>query len=176
MLERLAAVFQVDILVVIYGQLPKQEEEVAAMDEKTKKRHIRGAVLFGCIALACLILHLASRETMLNAYHRYEIPSFWWLMAVSMPLFYFFIALSGMNGLGLLGTLRIQNVPLRRSLFLLSAVFLAVCVIFPVVLFQFQLSLGDAWGRYVFWLYYGITKYPALLILPGVGVYFGWER
>ena len=58
MLERLAAVFQVDILVVIYGQLPKQEEEVAAMDEKTKKRHIRGAVLFGCIALALSLIHI----------------------------------------------------------------------------------------------------------------------
>lgn len=119
MLEALAGIFQTDILVVIYGRLPLQEDGEIRAEEK--KRHLRLAVLLGVGTIAGYILsallsrHLNSmRQRTYNAWPYILFNSF------VRPVIGIPAGIALMHGLNLFGTLRLPNAVLRRRALILG--------------------------------------------------------
>ena len=127
MLEALAGIFQTDILVVIYGQLPpKEDEEIKAAE---RKRHLWLAVILGLVWLAGYILSASiSRQLELVRQRTYDALPYIVFNSFIRPFVYIPAGIALMHGLNLLGTVRISDGGTRRSVLILGILMIPVYV------------------------------------------------
>lgn len=113
-LESIAAVFDTDILMVLYGRsrLEESGEEKGAQ----RKRCVRNCLMWGAIALAGLVVHLMVKDKIMDWYYRfcYTVPVYLFALLVR-PLCVFASAVAFMNGLCLIGDIRIRQNWIRRT-------------------------------------------------------------
>lgn len=188
-LESIAAVFDTDILMVLYGR--SRQEESGEEKGAQRKRCVRNCLMWGAIALAGLVAHLMVKDKIMDWYYRfcYTVPVYLFVLLVR-PLCVFASAVAFMNGLCLIGDIRVRQNWIRRTvlgvsmafLFLyLAAVFL--CMV-PVVQDLVPAFLPDpgavsGWIRrqpFVFSFIVRLVTAPALFLLPGIGMFLGLRR
>lgn len=119
MLEALAGIFHTDILVVIYGQLPPQEDE--EIKAAQRRRHLRQAVILGLAALAGYILSaIVSRHLNILRQRTYNVFPYIVFNSFVRPVVGIPAGMALMHGLNLLGAVQIPNAGLRRRVLVLG--------------------------------------------------------
>ncbi len=119
MLEALAGIFQTDILVVIYGQLPPQEDEEIKAAER--RRHLRLALILGLASLAGYILSaVISRHLNILRQRTYNVLPYIIFNSFVRPVVSIPAGFALMHGLNLFGAVRIPDAGLRRRLLVLG--------------------------------------------------------
>lgn len=114
-LETLAGIFQTDILVVIYGQLPpKEDEEIRAAE---RKRHLRLTAILGICAVAgYLITAMISGRLYIIRRTTYNSMPYIIFNSFVRPVIYIPAGMALMHGLNLFGTVRIPSADMKRRL------------------------------------------------------------
>lgn len=99
---------------VLYGRsrLEESGEEKGAQ----RKRCVRNCLMWGAIALAGLVVHLMVKDKIMDWYYRfcYTVPVYLFALLVR-PLCVFASAVAFMNGLCLIGDIRIRQNWIRRT-------------------------------------------------------------
>lgn len=181
-LESIAAVFDTDILMVLYGRPQNGDSEAQRLQRK--KIYVRNGLIWGAMALVVLVIHLVIRDNIMDWYYRFQYPVFVGaFMLFIRPFGVFAAAEAFMNGISIIGDIRIGKAWIRRTIL---GVTLAVLVIYLAAALLFLIpgpmhgggSLIGQSGRIsvVFRIVAGALTSPALFLLPGVGLFLGVDR
>lgn len=181
-LESIAAVLATDILTVLYGR--SRLEESGEEKRSQRKRFMRNCLIWGAIVLAGLVIHLMIKDKIMGWYYRfyYTVPVY--LIALLLrPLCVFSLAVAFMNGLCLIGEIRIRQNWIRRTVFGVSMAFLflylTAALLCLVPAFLPDAGAVSGWNRrlpFVFPFIVRLVTAPALFLLPGIGLFLGRHR
>ena len=150
---------------------------------------MRNCLIWGAIALTGLVVHLMIKDKIMDWYYRfcYTVPVYLFALLVR-PLCVFASAVAFMNGLCLIGDIRIRQNWIRRTILGMSMAFLllylaaAFLYLVPVVQDLVPVFLPDTGAvsgcrpPFVFPFIVRLVTAPALFLLPGIGMFLGLRR
>lgn len=162
MLKSIAEVMGVDIHEVIYGAKQKTTPQ---QTPKQRKRHKAMFIVFGSIALVVGVISLILK----NSWSSWLLWPDWYTdiyytyWPCAKPIFYISISLGALYGCSLFWDIRIRSRMVRIILLGSTAAFMLVYLGVFVIRSMFYLQL----------LVFAVKDYPAIFLLPGIGLFFG---
>jgi len=165
-LKSIAEFFDVDLLAVIYGKKQRTQS-----DERLKKQHIRGLIIFGLLAIAFAIFYIYFKPYLKRiGESNFDMLTYFLFSMYFPPIIYLFSTVASLHGASLLWRLDIHSAIVKRTLLIASITVLAFYYI--VVLLWFF----NAVNFFLFNVTSAMARIPVLFLLPGIGLFLGTQK